>query len=423
MSLSDLPDTNNTPSWGTIFMGPEPMRETTLSHIEGANSGPQWNNETEAEYLERVKERATRKAVEILRAAQTEAAALREQARQEGYAQGISDAQAELEEFRITAGQTTAAVLSAIEGQAERLTALWEKELCDLVRLAVEAGIGHELAAHRAEMLQALFFEAAGVLSRGKSAVIFTSQEDVAVVADIISTAGKDYTSRFQVRGDPSLSPGSIVLESSLGLVENRLEVRRAMVAELLSELTLGSGQGSELAGLQDTPAMAVSGAAAHQDAGEPEVSVLPAGNVAAPAPDVHSVSAPAAIPDSEGSPVAGELQPQGHDFDVASDLPDQAPIPSEPELSEEISFEQAEAGQELFDDPLIPDLPAHAGAEAEAASNPDPELDSLIPTDLLNGGEISDDLFEEAAPGSEAEPLLPEDGISDNEPDLLAGV
>ena len=79
--------------WGTIFMGPGPSMETTLERVEAGGPSLAWTTETEAEYLARVREKATVKAKEILLAAQTEADALREQAHAQGYEAGLDQAQ------------------------------------------------------------------------------------------------------------------------------------------------------------------------------------------------------------------------------------------------------------------------------------------------------------------------------------------
>lgn len=237
MSLSNL--AADTSKWGTIFMGPGRMHETSLSRLETARSGPVWNEATEAEYFERVKAKAAAKAREILETAQVEAASMLKRAHQEGYQHGLAAAQAELDEFREAAGQTAAAVLSAIESQVDAITSAWEDELCNLVRFAVETGIGHELKGHRAEILEALFREAVSSLAAEQKAVIYAHPEDEPVISDIILSAGDDYARRFQVRGNPQLAPGSIVLENSLGMVENTMQARQALVDNILKELSL----------------------------------------------------------------------------------------------------------------------------------------------------------------------------------------
>ena len=77
--------------FGTIFMGPTPDRETTLERLYDAAQREVWNQQTEEEYLERVKARATervralllqarRRGDDILREAESKAGSLRAEA-------------------------------------------------------------------------------------------------------------------------------------------------------------------------------------------------------------------------------------------------------------------------------------------------------------------------------------------------------
>ena len=244
MSLSN----NSTANWGTIFMGPERLHETTLSKLESSKSTPLWGGDTEVEYFERIKSKATQKAMQILAQAQADADAMLLKAEQQGYEQGLAQAQAELDEFRQAAGDTAAAVLSAIEAQSHALTSVWEKELTQLVKLAVEAGIGRELSENRAATLDAMFHNAVQELASEQRALVLVNPEDEAVVADIIAAAGQNLSERFQTKGDSTLPPGSIVLESNFGRLENTLEQRRQMIDKILAELVLSENNNPEVA-------------------------------------------------------------------------------------------------------------------------------------------------------------------------------
>ena len=52
--------------YGTIFMGPESERETTLDKLYTASQREQWNRQTENEYMERVRARATERVRDLL---------------------------------------------------------------------------------------------------------------------------------------------------------------------------------------------------------------------------------------------------------------------------------------------------------------------------------------------------------------------
>lgn len=237
-----------------VFMGPNPMQEAPLRSFERGAQASLWDEATELEYLNRVKEKAAAKACEILNNAQGQAESLRLKAQQEGYQAGAEAAQAELEEFRSAAGGAVAAVLGSIESQVAAVLNEWRGELVNLVRVAVEAGTGAQMSQERANILAALFNQAAEQLMTSRRTTVLVNPEDEAVVADIIDSAGASYRELYQVKADLNLAPGSIVLENSAGKVENTLEQRRRLVDEILSELNIGQRSATAEPAVQTEP-------------------------------------------------------------------------------------------------------------------------------------------------------------------------
>jgi flagellar assembly protein FliH len=226
-------------NWGTIFMGPGPGMEITLERVEAGGPSLAWSAGTEEEYMARVRKKATDTAKGILLAAQAEAESLRTNAHAQGYEEGLAQAQVELEEFRQGMGASVAAVLSAIEGGAERIAVAWREELASLLRLCVETAINHELSEERAALLTGLFDEAVARMEAAQRIAILVSPEDEPAVADMVSAAGDKSGKVFTVRGDASLPPGSLVLESDGSRVDNSLTVRRSLVENILAQLTM----------------------------------------------------------------------------------------------------------------------------------------------------------------------------------------
>lgn len=252
--------------WGTIFMGPGPSMETTLERVEAGGPSLAWTTGTESEYLDRVKEKATAKAKEILVIAQAEANALREQAHAQGYEAGLAEAQAELEEFRQGMGASVAAVLAAIEAGAGQITAAWRQELVELTRICVESAVNHELSEQRVALLAALFDGATAKMAAARRIAILVNPDDEPTVADMVDAAGYNDEQTFVVRGEASLEPGSLVLESDDSRVDNSLTVRRALVENILAQLAIPA----------DTPAAAENFAAETPPAKEMPVVDVP---------------------------------------------------------------------------------------------------------------------------------------------------
>ncbi|MDL2272719.1 flagellar assembly protein FliH [Desulfovibrio sp. OttesenSCG-928-I05] len=223
--------------WGNIYMG---LNTLTLEAVESERSR-NWTSEDEAAYLERVRAKATEKAAGIIAEAKQEAEAIRAAAKEGGYAEGLAEAEAELEEFRAAMADSVSSVLEVIQGQSAAVAATWREELIDLVRIAVEKGIAMTLSEDRSALLAALFTQSVAALENRRNLVIHVNPEDEPAIADIVAVTLNKYPDlkAWSVRPDASINPGGLKVESDDSLVDNRLEKRAAMVDEILATLHL----------------------------------------------------------------------------------------------------------------------------------------------------------------------------------------
>jgi len=177
----------------------------------------------------------------IISEAKTQAEQIREQARQEGYASGLDDAQGELEAFRAAMTDSVSSVLNAIEGQCSHIFAQWREDIIGVARLAVERITAVELSERRREVLEGLLLETIALLEKRRELTIRVNPEDEPVIEDIIKMTKErfDDVRSWRVRGDASITPGGLVVESESSLAEGRLESRIAAVDQVLSHLTL----------------------------------------------------------------------------------------------------------------------------------------------------------------------------------------
>lgn len=234
-------DTFSRQPLGTVFMGPNPLLEASLSSFSGNSSSKVWDEKTEAEYMDRVRERAVAKASEVLSEARAEAERLRQQAREEGYAQGLADARAEVESFRAELGASVGAVIEAIEGQSSNIFDRYRSDLVELTRLAVEKILAVELSSERAAGIENLFKQAMEKLENRTSVTVKVSPDDEAIVSDIVSSAQLKYPDLkvWNVRADNSMTPGGLLLESQDSLIDSRIESRKEIIRNVLDSLEL----------------------------------------------------------------------------------------------------------------------------------------------------------------------------------------
>lgn len=233
---SDIQATG-TRKWGRIFVDNKVSELDSFEH----RRSQAWTEKDQEEYLERVRRKAEEKAREILLAAQAEAKDIRERAQADGYAEGARRAETELAELRSTLGDSVHAVLGAIEERAGTVYAAWREDLTAVLRLAVEKCVGLTVSEDRAKVLEALFNQAVQSLESARRIVVRCNPEDAAAVEDIIAMAREKYPelSSWKVRGEASVQPGGIMVESESSLANNTVESRLAAIDNVLVKLNI----------------------------------------------------------------------------------------------------------------------------------------------------------------------------------------
>ncbi len=275
-------------NWGTIFL--DAARESSLSKLDAmqaASRQQQWNQKTQQDYLERVRQKAIDRAREILGEAYTErqnvldeaerdaerirneakaayasadeirnqtqdlrhsiqaefdnATHIREGAKEEGFQVGLAAAQEELNNFRAAMGTSVAGILRAIEAQCMNIFENWRTELVDLLKVCVEKGTGLALSERHDAILRKMLLEAVRNLDDRRMVTLRVHPDDEEVVADLFAAAKERNPDlgHWRIAPDASLELGDIVAESHTGTVDSRLHLYREMVDNVLRHLAL----------------------------------------------------------------------------------------------------------------------------------------------------------------------------------------
>ncbi|MDY7002361.1 MAG: FliH/SctL family protein, partial [Thermodesulfobacteriota bacterium] len=197
------------------------------------------DEKAEAEYLERVRERATLLAKDILIQALAEAEVLKKDAIEKGVAQGRKQAREQMDQELAKQSEALAKALGAIQ---EGGTALWEKHRQDIVtltRLAVEKVLRIEISKAREEILAGLLDQALEVIDSQRDLVIRVHPDDANLLEDLLHRAKAEHPAleQWRVKADPGLARGGLILESDHGMVDNTLEKRRESIEPILDQL------------------------------------------------------------------------------------------------------------------------------------------------------------------------------------------
>lgn len=224
-------------TWGTVYMGTNTF---SLDSVEGETKR-NWTEADEAAYLDRVRQKAAGMAASLVDDAKREAEAIRAKAREEGYNEGMAQAEQEIEEFQNAVSGSVSAVLTAIQGQCSAIFATWREDLVTLLRLAAEKAVGMELVDDKARLLEGVYTKSVAALENRRSLVIRVNPDDEPAIADIVAMTQARFADlkAWSVKADPGVSPGGLIVESDDSLADNRVEKRAALVNEALKSLTL----------------------------------------------------------------------------------------------------------------------------------------------------------------------------------------
>lgn len=225
---------------GRVFMGVDTPGPdvTTIQEVEGKRKLV-WDQATNTELVERVKQRAQDMAREIIEDARTEAAQVRQAAHSEGYEAGLAQAREQVEQEQAALAAAVAQALAAIQGQARHVWALQRKDFIDLIRLAVEKTIAVELSQRRKEVLEQLLEQGLETIDSMRSLTIRAKPEEADLLQAIIAHMTEHFPelTQYRVKPDPAIELGGIIIESAEGMVDNTIASRWTAVENIFDYL------------------------------------------------------------------------------------------------------------------------------------------------------------------------------------------
>lgn len=238
MSLSDAANAAHT---GRVFIGVDKPGPDTMSiqELEGKKQ-LSWDGAMDKEFISRVRSKAQVMAKEIIAKAMQEAEIIREQARQEGVAQGMSQGEQMLQEQLDATAAGLGQVLESISGQADVAWNARKADILQLIHAAVETTLGVELAERRAEILELLLRQALDRLESDRFLTLRCAPEDVDLLDELLQKARQTNPKllKWMVRPDTTISAG-VIVEAENAKVENGVDGRWEGVRVILDQLNL----------------------------------------------------------------------------------------------------------------------------------------------------------------------------------------
>jgi len=162
---------------------------------------------------------AQEKARQIIEDAERKRDDIREQARQEGHAQGLAEWNH---------------ILATASRRADQLTKSWEETMLRLSVRVAEKIIGEQLRFHP-ETIVEIVRQVLKDARPGKHLAIQVNPAEAQRVRDRVdSLQGPGVSSEIEIVASASVSPGGCVIESELGIIDARLETQLKCLEDAL---------------------------------------------------------------------------------------------------------------------------------------------------------------------------------------------
>ncbi len=251
MSLSNGENARLANARVIVGIGAAGPHETTVAEMEARRS-PMHFEEVEATFWERVREKASLKAKDILAQAMVEAEEIKARAREEGYQEGMAQSAGDYEAHVAELTKAVSETLSSVQDERKTLWRGYREDFTRLLKLAVEKTIGAEVDARREEIVKGLLEESLDLIDTRTNLTIRVEPDAAALMDDLLRRAQESGVrlDRWRVKPDPSLASGGLILESADGMVDNSLSTRWAEVEDIFSRLAPGADQN----GQEETP-------------------------------------------------------------------------------------------------------------------------------------------------------------------------
>jgi len=226
-----LSDQSSPHSQSRIIYG---LQSRSLHHFDRPET-VFWNTETEERYMDQVRERAQKKAREILEQALAEAEGIRNQAKEEGYRAGKQDAQEQVEVEKQRVVKFLDSLEHALVQAKEEVFSQHKDVLFQILRLAFEKSFGVMLEEHRFQALSALFEESVTQIHAQSVVTMYVCPEDTDHAQQILAQAKVDQPALPEIilRTAHDVAPGGVRLESGEGVIDNSISSRFEQVRNI----------------------------------------------------------------------------------------------------------------------------------------------------------------------------------------------
>ncbi|MFO7727211.1 MAG: FliH/SctL family protein [Desulfonatronovibrio sp.] len=237
MSLSDAPRKIR---GGRVIMG---LRTRDLEEVnaESRQAIRIDTPETEARFLERVREKARQKASEIINQAMTEAKAIKHKAAEEGRTQGMTKADQEIQATRNELSSSIGKVISSLKNEKDKIRDEYRQDMVLVLRASVEKILGLEIQENRINILESLLDQSLDLAESNKKLTLTVSPDDEQILKELLENASEKHpvVEGCRVKSSAKIKKGGLILENGNGMVDNTLDSRYEQIKKIVEQVSL----------------------------------------------------------------------------------------------------------------------------------------------------------------------------------------
>ncbi|MBG0791391.1 MAG: flagellar assembly protein FliH [Desulfovibrionaceae bacterium] len=225
---------------GKVLMGvntPGPD-EMTIQEIEGKRQLT-WDDATNEEYLNRVRQKARDAAKEIKLLAELEAEALRATSTHEGFNEGLAQAQEFVDQHIRDISAKAENLFRQLGAQGSTIYEERRGDIVELIKLAVRKTLKVELSEKRIESLDALMRQALDRLDSKRELTVRCHPDDVEELEQFLAAIQeRDPALKYwSVKADPAIETGGVIVEGAGCRVDNTIATRWEAVEPIFDQL------------------------------------------------------------------------------------------------------------------------------------------------------------------------------------------
>lgn len=197
--------------------------------------------ENEEKFLARVREKARAKASEIISQAMAECREIKDKAGQEGYQEGMSRADQEIQTHKEQLGRDMGSALEALKKEKHKIWQSHRQDMTLILKASVEKILGVEINSQRTRVLESLLNQAMDQVEQKSVLTLTVCSQDEKLIRELLDKARESNPDigTCKIKTSKKIKSGGLILENGTGVVDNTIDSRYAQIREIVDQISL----------------------------------------------------------------------------------------------------------------------------------------------------------------------------------------